>query len=128
MSENTTINNTAGNDKLTVNYILEQLEKIRTDTEYLHQAISQLGQLGNAQIPGDVAGAAKAEALGNVVKCRETTNQKLIAFYEKLYSELNPQYSMKERAFFIVERMDKAGQLSPEDFNMILDNLRHMEL
>lgn len=125
MSENTTVNNTAGSDKLTVNYILEQLEKIASQTEYLHKAITELGQM-DASGSANIGNQAKAQALGDVVKCRETTNQKLIAFYEKLYSELNPQYSMKERAFLIVERMDKAGQLAPEDFNMILDNLRHM--
>ena len=36
----------------------------------------------------DVAGQAKAKALGDVVRCRETTNQQLLAFYEKVYDDL----------------------------------------
>ena len=34
------------------------------------------------------AGEAKAKALADMVRSREATNQKLIAFYEKIYDDL----------------------------------------
>ena len=40
----------------------------------------------------DVAGQAKAEALGDVVRCRETTNQQLLTFYEKVYDDLKQKH------------------------------------
>ncbi len=75
-------------DKLTMNYVLEQMEKIAQQTEYLMEAIEKLGQMLPASGPGDVAGQAKAEALARIVKHREATNQRLIKFYEKLYEDL----------------------------------------
>ncbi len=83
-------------DKLTMSYVLEQIEKIAAQTEYLNQAIDQLGKMsdgepGEACSPGNIAGQAKAQALGDVVRCRETTNQQLLSFYTMLYTDLKQQ-------------------------------------
>lgn len=78
MSENT-------NNKLTVNYLLEQIEKIANETGYLHKAIEALNNMDNAGVPGDMTGSAKAEALAAVVRCRETTNQQLLSTYTQMY-------------------------------------------
>lgn len=85
-------------EKLSINYCLEQIERISKQTEYLNQTIEQLGCMAdgdNAEAcsPGNTLGAAKAQALADVVRCRETTNQKLIAFYEKVYDDLKPRTS-----------------------------------
>lgn len=77
MSENT-------NHKLTVDYLLEQIEKIANETGYLHEAIDALSKMGNSS-PGDMTGSAKAEALAAVVRCRETTNQQLLSTYTQMY-------------------------------------------
>lgn len=100
MSENTTVTTTQpeiGSEKLTVNYILEQIEKISAQTDYLHATIVELGNMPVGQGPNDVAGKAKAMALGNVVQAREATNQRLLEFYEKLYDDLNPRRSRDQR-------------------------------
>ncbi len=83
-------------EKRTIVYVLEQIEKISAQTVYLNQAIEQLGKMsdgeaGEACSPGNIAGQAKAQALGDVVRFRETTNQQLISFYTLLYSDLNKQ-------------------------------------
>lgn len=78
-------------EKLSMNYVLEQIEKIMQETEYLHSTIAALEAIGPASGPGDIAGANKAEALATVVKCRETTNQKMLALYEKMYDDLKPE-------------------------------------
>ncbi len=79
--------------KMTMDYVLEQIEKISVQTEYLNHAIDQLGKIpdgdsGEAGSPGDLAGQAKARAIGDVVRCRETTNQQLLSFYTLLYTDL----------------------------------------
>ena len=42
---------------------------------------------------GDIGSAQKAEAIGAVVKCRETTNQQTLRFLEKIYDDLKPPKS-----------------------------------
>lgn len=75
--------------KYNIDYVLEQLEKLAVQAEYVINVISELRQM-NTGVAGDVAGMAKAEALSTVVQCRETTNQQLIRFYEKMYDDLKP--------------------------------------
>lgn len=83
--------NDMSEEKLSMNYVLEQMEKIMAETEYLHKTIEAIRSIDPASGPGDITGQAKAEALATVVKCRETTNQKMLAMYEKMYDDLKPQ-------------------------------------
>lgn len=79
-------------DKVELSWLLQQIAAIQSDTSYLHETIQQLagmgvGESGKAGSPGDIMGRAKAVALGDIVRCRETTNQQLIDFYKRLYVE-----------------------------------------
>lgn len=74
-------------------YILRQIAAIQSETAYLSEAVQKLAEMsdgdsGGPGSPGNIAGSAKAEALGNVIQCRETTNQQLLRLYEKMYDEL----------------------------------------
>lgn len=89
MSEEKTINEMATAPELSMSYILAQIGNIAAETSYLKEAISELGEMPVACGPGDIAGQAKAQALGDIVRCRETTNQQLLKFYEKVYDDLN---------------------------------------
>lgn len=75
--------------KLTVDYLLEQIEKIANDTDYLYKTIEALNSMENAGVPGDMTGHAKADALSSVVKSRETTNQQLLSMYMQMYVTLS---------------------------------------
>ena len=66
-------------EKLSMNYILGQIERIAEQTAHLHEAIAAL------------VGSGKAQAIADVVRCRETTNQQLLKLYEKMYNDLKPQ-------------------------------------
>lgn len=96
-------------EKLSMKYVQEQIEKITTQTEYLNNAIEKLGAMddgesGEAYSPGNKMGQAKAQALGDVVRCRETTNQQLLKFFEKMYDDLKVQCSPKSN---IVSKFDE---------------------
>lgn len=67
-------------------YILERIDRIMADTDYLYRAVEAAKGIVSAG-PGDVAGQAKGEALAAAVRCRETTNQRLIALLEKMYDD-----------------------------------------
>ncbi len=72
---------------LTMDYLLSKIEAVRMDTEHLHEAIAALRDT-TAAGPGDIVGQEKAKALGDIVRCRETTNQQLLKLYEKMYDDL----------------------------------------
>ena len=56
---------------------------------------------------GDIQGQAKAQALSDIVRCRETTNQKLLALYEKMYYDLMPVNNAKK-----LDVLDKLAQIA----------------
>ena len=103
MEDNNMSNNTENmaietkpTEKLTMDYVLKRIEKIATETEYLHNAISELSKT-NSCGPGDVGTQEKAHALGEIVTSREHTNQRLLSLYEKMYDDLKAQSLPSER-------------------------------
>ena len=95
-------------EKLTMDYVLEQIEKIATETEYLHNAISELSKT-NSGGPGDVGTQEKAHALGGIVTSREQTNQRLLSLYEKMYDDLKAQSLPNERERIIDTMLESLG-------------------
>lgn len=105
MSENNNNNaelnpeTTTATEKLTMNYVLEQIEKIQNQTDHIGMALAALGNMvpkTNSTTP-DVAGAEQAEAIAEVVESREATNQKLIDLYGKMYDDLKQIPSKSEK-------------------------------
>ena len=99
---------TKSTEKLTMDYILGQIEKIATETEYLHNAISELSKT-NSGGPGDVGTQEKAHALGEIVTSREHTNQRLLSLYEKMYDDLKSQSVPTERERIIDTMLESLG-------------------
>lgn len=100
-------------DKITMLYCIEQIEKIQRDTQYIFETIQAIGGVVSGAGPGDVAGQEKAKALGDVVRCRETTNQRLIAFYEKMYDDLKPKNDLKLAALSTLSNLYGDSDLNP---------------
>ncbi len=84
-------------------YVLTQIEEIRKQMEYLNEVITKLADIeassagwdgdisgdgNNIVIPSDTATPAKAQALTEIVRCRETTNQQMLRMYEKMLDKL----------------------------------------
>ena len=70
-----------------IDYVLAQIEKIVENTAYIEAALGSLASVESA-CPGDVGAQEKAKGIADVVKCRETTNQQLLAFYTKVFNDL----------------------------------------
>lgn len=75
-------------------WLLRQIAAMQTDTAYIYEVIEKLnamsdGDSGEPGSPGNIQGCAKAKALGDIVKSRETTNQQLLNFYNKVYDDLS---------------------------------------
>lgn len=99
MSENTKVEKieTAKDEKLTVEYVLAQLERIGEDSAYIEAALGGLASVETA-CPGDIGAQEKAKGMADVVRARETTNQQLIRFYEKMYDDIKPKNRLEPSA------------------------------
>ena len=75
-------------EKYSIAYALDMIERIAVDTEHIHQAIATIGSMKNEGTPCGGSAQALAKAAADVVCYRETTSQKLIAFYEGMINDL----------------------------------------
>ena len=66
---------------------MAQIGKIVDNTAYITEALNGLKEV-HSGCPGDIGAEGKARGITDVVKCRETTNQQLLAFYTKVYNDL----------------------------------------
>ena len=95
-NKNITVAEKEQNDQPTVAYILGQIEKIFADNKHIQEALAKLENV-RSEGPGDLGAQAKAQGIADVVKCRETTNQQMLRFYEKLYDDIKPKTDEHEQ-------------------------------
>ncbi len=81
--------------EITVDYALAQIEKILADTQHIQEALYALRDV-QSKGPGDIGAQGIAQGIADVVRCRETTNQQLIAFYRDMYEELKTEKATAE--------------------------------
>lgn len=112
-------------EKLTMDYLLGKLEEISLGQSFVTDAISELGKMKSGG-PGDVGTQEQAKAVGEIIKAREMTNQKLIALYEKMYDDLtSKQTTLKEMAMQALEKAaDDEGKIAA--ISDALDAIRHL--
>ena len=90
-------------NKVDLSWLLQQIAAIQSDTQYLTEGFTQLeklgvGDSGEPGSPGNLLGQAKANALRDVIRGRESTNQQLLALYRDMYYDLvnRPQETAQE--------------------------------
>ena len=79
--------------EMTVADILTRINNIINQTGYITSAFESLVQMGDGDsgdcgAPGNIMGKAKADAVAEVVRAREATNQQILRLYEKMYDDL----------------------------------------
>ena len=130
MTEST--NNVKTESIYSIEFILNQIAKLQEQTEYLNTTLEKLSELGDGDsggpgAPGNILGMEKAKAIGDVVRCRETTNQQLLAFYEKIYDDLRPvndaaKTSILDKLTEIAANADEFGSVKSD----MLDTVRQI--
>ncbi len=68
-------------ETFSLDYVLKQIAAIQADTVHINDAMKRIYQLE----PGD---ETRACAIRDIVTVRETTNQRLLAFYERMYNDV----------------------------------------
>ena len=79
---------------ITLELILDQLSKVVNNNDFFENALQTLINMTSSATPTDcgappdLAGQARAQAVADICRARETTNQQLIRFYEKMYDDM----------------------------------------
>lgn len=85
---NFTSEETALTAKYSLEYALEQIERIANDVSVIMKALDTISTVDNEPTLEKGGSADElAKAVAEVVRCRETTNQRPIAFYEKMVDD-----------------------------------------
>ena len=108
---------TTGNTSIyTMDHCLTQIALIQSQTAYINEAFAQLSTV-RSESPGDIGAQERARAIGDVVKCRETTNQKLLEFYTKMYEDLRDAtaVSVNDSISRLTHIGDKVAECCDED-------------
>ena len=100
----------------TMDHCLTQIAQIQAQTAYINEAFAQLSTV-RSEGPGDIGAQERARALGEVVKCRETTNQKLLEFYAKMYEDFRVSNAnvLTEAQNSLLHISDKIAEYCCED-------------
>lgn len=107
-------------------YVLLQLRQIQENTQYLHEVIEGLLNLPESVSSVYPNVVTKAEALCDIVKCRETTNQQLIRFYETMYEDLRPQKPEAKTDFLERIICNLAKQYDSDDLSKFITTLQEL--
>ena len=96
LEDNTMLENTnITSEKLTMDYCLQQIETILHDKSHLTEAFEQL-----KGVHGQDAGVAIA--VSQMIDAREQTNRRMLDMVQKMYDDLKPSPSLKDRALDIL--------------------------
>lgn len=96
----------ASAEKLSMNYVLEQIEKVQSQLTDLKNTVNNIGCVGDSDYNGedsekktvhDEVGIAKIKAITEVFHHREESLQSLLAFYQKMYDDLSQVPSEREK-------------------------------
>lgn len=101
-------------EKFDIKYVLSRIDKIHQDGAHIMSAISAIGKIEpSSGAPGDNNPGHRAEAIADVVKSREETNQKLLDLYTRMYEDMNPsRVSMPSSPYDVeMKRIDKVAEI-----------------
>ena len=107
---------------ITLDMILEQLNKLVESTAFFENALQSLINMNSSNVPmspgapGDIAGQARAQAVADICRARETTNQQLIRFYEKMYDDMMYMQGLRREQPMFPGRQafDERAEAQPE--------------
>ena len=110
--------NNQSKEKLSMNYVLEQIEKLSSQTQHLDNVIQKIGEV--TDYAGDlVVGQTKAQALADIIRYRETTNQQFLKLYEKMYDDLKPRNKTTDMMSEVLKFVSASGPFSDEKISVL---------
>jgi len=98
---------------LSLDWVLSRIDMVINNTAHINSTLEALKQIPPSAA-GDVSSIPKSEAMAEIIKCRETTNQQTLKLLEKMYEDIKPLKSHKpiEQGKFEA-LIELAGDLPP---------------
>lgn len=81
------------NNKLTKKEIFYAISDLLDECDHIELAMNQLQSVKSEGLE-DIGAQAKANAIAKIVEIRETTLQKTLALYEKMYDDIQNEKDM----------------------------------
>ncbi len=100
----------------TEEYILQKIAEMQAATAHLHECMDKLADV-RSDGPEDIGAQAKAQALADIVRCRETTNQQMLAIYEKMLERLMEKDETAKQITKMSALTEWAKTLKCEEYN-----------
>ena len=104
--------------KITQAYILDKIEQIMNNTDYIEKALEEITNISDETGPH----SAKADAIASIVSSREETNQQLIKMLNGMYYSLDFNDVKKQTSMKLLEYAD-----DPEAFQNVKEALELMK-
>jgi hypothetical protein len=119
---------------LTAHDVLRRIDLLISETAYLRESLDALQKIesggpGDAHSPGDIGSQAKAMSIAQVIEQREQTNRELIALLKRMYDDISPAITSKERSrsaeeLKLLERLiEEAADMSEDTLRVFLETL-----
>jgi len=85
-----TEDNKMENKEITIDqaYVISKIDQILNDKDYLTKALDSIAAIPESKGPGDLGASSKAQAIAEIVKDREVTNQRMIGLLNDIYISL----------------------------------------
>lgn len=106
------------NNTLTVKDIFDAITELKNDSAHIEKALTQLESV-QSKGPTDIAAQANAQAIADVVKCRETTLQQMLAMYSKMYDDMQNE---AERKIPLISKAFDSNMAMINDSDMMTDD------
>ncbi len=115
--------------ELTVEGMLYEIRRIERDNEHIISALDSVLSI-QSDGPGDIGAQAKASAIETIVKCRETTNQKLLDTYSAMLQELTHEEILRkaEEEELLEAHRKKKNDARLSVFEDLLDSIRNTDV
>ena len=94
--------------KVTQAYIIEKIEQIMGNTDYIQKALEEIEHISEEMGPH----SAKADAIASIVKSREETNQQLIKMLNGMYYSVDFKDVKKQASMKLLEYADDSEAFS----------------
>lgn len=105
-------------ERLSMNYVLDQIEKLSFQNQHLESAMQKISEVED--YAGDlVVGSTKAQALADIIRSRETTNQQFLKLYEKMYDDLKTRNKTTDMMLEVLKLVSSSGPFSEEKISAL---------
>ncbi len=106
----------------TLDYIIEKIDQITSNTDYITTAIEEIKNIPPSAVPGDLTGSSKADAIATIVKNKEHTNQQLITLLTKMYDSIDKSTIQKAQLKALLNNAD-----DPDTFQNVKEAIKLSE-